>query len=81
MNTVQEQSIETHQLFQALAGPSFKAYLEPPYTVKIERVDEPLQQPEIIKLRPGDIRCMNGRSNFEKLDYLLGRFGHLFKKR
>lgn len=32
-----------------------------------------------IQLRRGDILCMNGMNRYRKLEYLRGRFGHLFK--
>jgi len=83
MNPLQQLIDEIRDLFSEIAGPSFEVVNDPdfhhlPYRCKFISKTQPGKYVAPIELTTGDVRCMNGRRRYEKLDYLRGRFGHLF---
>jgi hypothetical protein len=86
MNPLQEWIDEFRSLFSEIAGPLFEVVSDPnfhelPCRYRFISITEPGRYVEPIELTTSDILCMNGRRRYEKLDYLRGRFGHLFKSR
>ena len=83
MNPLQQQIDEYGSLFSQIAGPSFEVISDPsfchlPYRWKFISRTEPSRKVGPIELATKDVLCMNGRRRYEKLDYLRGRFVHLF---
>jgi hypothetical protein len=86
MNPLQQLIGEIRNLFSEIAGPSFAVVSDPgfhhlPYRFKFVSKTAPGKHVAPIELTVEDVLCMNGRRRYEKLDYLRGRFGHLFKSK